>query len=907
MTCLLMLGWVASTATPARAFGSSEPPPLPSVSAGGYITCALQADGTAACWGENGVPSNDIPNVQPGGAATPPPGVRFLELNSGYAISCGITTEQAVLCFGSARGGKLNEPAGTFTHVAPGLNYICALRTDGTLACWGGEDNPTQDALFHNNVPSGTFTQVTMGNRHACALRADGSIACWGVNADGQTNVPPGSYSYVNVSNFTSCALRIDGTPVCWGRNQGGQQTYPPGTFTQISTGFAHVCGLRADLTVTCWGRNSEGQTIVPAGTYTHVSAGTFHTCAMPTSGPPAVCWGNNAGGRMQPSLSTIPPVEAFFSSPYSFQLTMATYVSPAPTYELVAGSLPPGITLSPTGLLSGTSDAPGIYTFTVRAISNGLSPPDCVQAGGGDLSCTPGDSTSIATATRTYKLEVYGDPLVAGSIAGTVTALQTGAPVAGAPVTVTYPSGAPAGQTTTDAGGTYTVGGLPPGTYRVTASGPELEPQTQLATVEPEQTDTVDFVLGPLIRPTVVSVSNNTFQTVTDGLFITWSENILPPLALDTNYTVHAGAGCTGPAIATGLNGNWQGTAPRLRDLEMSGWSNVVTGGTYWLQVLPGTETSAANGRTNALACVQFVAQLAPADRAAVQGVVSGTTGSPIAGATVSVTRVVRDIGTVAAQAITDATGSYSAQGFNWGTYDVVASAPGYRSKTTRMLLPGGRTTTLNFTLTALPSANDDAYTHYGTDTALVVPAPGVRGNDADADGDPLMVALVTGPDRGSLTLNADGSFTYQPVEDDTGTVSFTYSASDGTSSDTATVTITLAAGCRGRAATITGTSGADRLKGTAGDDVIAGLGGDDKVTAEGGDDLVCGGGGDDNLNGGDGGDELVGGSGADRITGEGGSDVLAGGAGSPDHCIGGDGVDALAPEHGCERVNDL
>lgn len=398
------------------------------------MTCAVAADGTAACWGENGVPANDVLNVSPGGAATPPAGVTFLEVNAGYATACGITTEQAVVCWGSDRFDKLDEPAGTFTHVAPGLNYICALRTDGTVACWGGEaENVDPDQLVTTTVPSGTFTQVSVGIRHACALRADGTIACWGINADGQTNVPEGTYSYVNVGNFTSCALRTDGTPVCWGRNQGGQQTYPEGTFTQLSTGFAHVCGLRPDGTVTCWGRSSEGQTLAPPGTYTHVSAGTFHTCAMPTSGPPAVCWGNNAAGRMQPSLSNTAPPQGFVSSPYSFQLAMATYVSPDPTFSLVSGEPPPGIVLGPMGLLSGTPTAAGTYTFTVAASSNGLSPPDCVNAGGGDLSCTPGDTSSIATATRTFTIEVAPEAAVTidetvlsnggrGRVTGTVT-----------------------------------------------------------------------------------------------------------------------------------------------------------------------------------------------------------------------------------------------------------------------------------------------------------------------------------------------------------------------------------------------------------------------------------------------------------------------------------------------------
>ncbi|MDO0978185.1 beta strand repeat-containing protein, partial [Mycolicibacterium frederiksbergense] len=65
---------------------------------------------------------------------------------------------------------------------------------------------------------------------------------------------------------------------------------------------------------------------------------------------------------------------------------------------------------------------------------------------------------------------------------------------------------------------------------------------------------------------------------------------------------------------------------------------------------------------------------------------------------------------------------------------------------------------------------------------------------NDSDTDGDTLTATLVTGPANGTLTLNADGSFTYTPASDYNGADSFTYTADDGTAtSSIATVTITV------------------------------------------------------------------------------------------------------------------
>ncbi len=79
-------------------------------------------------------------------------------------------------------------------------------------------------------------------------------------------------------------------------------------------------------------------------------------------------------------------------------------------------------------------------------------------------------------------------------------------------------------------------------------------------------------------------------------------------------------------------------------------------------------------------------------------------------------------------------------------------------------------------------------------------------NGADSDAENNPLTIATVNGSaanvgttislTRGSLKLNADGSFTYTPNVNANGSDSFTYTLSDGTdSSNTATVSLTITA----------------------------------------------------------------------------------------------------------------
>ena len=89
-------------------------------------------------------------------------------------------------------------------------------------------------------------------------------------------------------------------------------------------------------------------------------------------------------------------------------------------------------------------------------------------------------------------------------------------------------------------------------------------------------------------------------------------------------------------------------------------------------------------------------------------------------------------------------------------------------------------------------PSATDDYYEITGGATLHVEPISGVLVNDADADGHTLSAHLEDAPAHGSVELNADGSFVYQPDVGFAGTDSFTYVAADG-QAESAPATVTL------------------------------------------------------------------------------------------------------------------
>ena len=205
---------------------------------------------------------------------------------------------------------------------------------------------------------------------------------------------------------------------------------------------------------------------------------------------------------------------------------------------------------------------------------------------------------------------------------------------------------------------------------------------------------------------------------------------------------------------------------------------------------------------------------------------------------------------------------------------------------------------------------------------------------NDSDINSDPLTISEVNGepitpgtaialPSGALLTINSDGSFSYDPnsqfdnlSSDETVIDSFTYVVVDDEgASSTATVNITI----NGIADSILliGTPGDDELIGDSGDDLLAGNDGDDSIDGGSGDDQLLGNHGQDTLLGqfgndlligNQGNDSLLGGAGDDQLNGGLGDDVIDGGSGN-DQILSGPGADTivLRPEAGLDQVFDF
>jgi alpha-tubulin suppressor-like RCC1 family protein len=133
------------------------------------------------------------------------------------------------------------------TAIAAGAQHTCALKKDGTVACWGYNylqqlgDGSQDDATTPVAVKGlSGVTAIATGSNHVCALKKDGTASCWGHNYQGQLGdgtskeYPPVRASPVAVKGLaginsiaaggqSTCALKNDGVAMCWGYNYFGQ------------------------------------------------------------------------------------------------------------------------------------------------------------------------------------------------------------------------------------------------------------------------------------------------------------------------------------------------------------------------------------------------------------------------------------------------------------------------------------------------------------------------------------------------------------------------------------------------------------------------------------------------------------------------------------------------------------
>ena len=231
---------------------------------GAMHVCLLALDGHPWCWGFNHDGEvGDSTQVDKG----IPTSVRnttavFTQLALGTGLSCGLTAQGEVFCWGANDGGVLGTygiggqrsttpinaaPGWNFSAIAVGHHFVCGLTSAGKVYCWGDNERGTLgDGTTTRRITPGlvagdlTFEKLFAHHTTACGLTTDSVLYCWGWNVWGelgdlttqQRNVPTRFRGGINpisvVPGVVTCGI-ANGYLYCWGMRNNAPHPRPWG------------------------------------------------------------------------------------------------------------------------------------------------------------------------------------------------------------------------------------------------------------------------------------------------------------------------------------------------------------------------------------------------------------------------------------------------------------------------------------------------------------------------------------------------------------------------------------------------------------------------------------------------------------------------------------------------------
>lgn len=275
---------------------------------GDRYQCVLRDDAKVLCWGDNWYGMLGDGTTDHRNSPTPLAGISqdVNQLSVGMFHSCAVLADASVVCWGNnfngqAGGGDFQNrlvpgPVSGLADVVQvdaGWTASCAVNVAGQVWCWGSNEygllgpdatEPTAIPVQIQGLPA-LAQRVSVGYMHACAVLQDGRIACWGYGGSGQLG--QGEFTYTPT------------LPVLVASDE---------SFVQVVTGSSHTCARSSADDVFCWGSSSRGQLgIGPENRFAQstptavalkavdlaAAPGADATCALDAQGD-AWCWGAN-------------------------------------------------------------------------------------------------------------------------------------------------------------------------------------------------------------------------------------------------------------------------------------------------------------------------------------------------------------------------------------------------------------------------------------------------------------------------------------------------------------------------------------------------------------------------------------------------------------------------------------
>lgn len=253
--------------------------------------------------------------------------LNLTQVSIGDDVSCGVTTDNKLYCWGSNSIGQLGIGQISSPYLSPveltaitGISSVavdrsagaCALKSNGDVYCWGdagngriGDGSGNSSSAPVKVTIGSTVSAVAAGGGTSCALLVSATVKCWGYNYWGQVGngtdgvggggggvpsvlIPSAVSGLTSVTQIskgdgsTVCAVKSTGTIHCWGYGT-------PGT---LGDGVNHSGAF-------CWTGSTPNCSVnTPVqvsgiSTASQVAVGGNHACAL-LSDATVKCWGLN-------------------------------------------------------------------------------------------------------------------------------------------------------------------------------------------------------------------------------------------------------------------------------------------------------------------------------------------------------------------------------------------------------------------------------------------------------------------------------------------------------------------------------------------------------------------------------------------------------------------------------------